>query len=59
MINSKLLQEASQVECELRDIASREKVQYKRQVMAQAARVLRDLINYDEDEISSGNTDDF
>lgn len=50
-MNAKLASEASLLERELMDIASREKVGYKRQTMVQTARLLRDLLNEGEDEM--------
>ena len=55
-MNAKLASEASMLERELMDLASKEKVQYKRQTMVQTARLLRDLLN--EDEPHTGPTDD-
>lgn len=40
--------EAAMLERELRDMAAREKAQYKRQTLSQASRLLRDLLNEDE-----------
>ena len=57
-MSPKLASEASMLERELMDLASKEKAQYKRQTMVQTARLLRDLLNEDEDEPYTGPTDD-
>lgn len=51
-------QDAQMLERELRDIAGHEKAQYKRQTQLQAARLLRELLDADEDEPHTGPTDD-
>lgn len=58
-MNARLIQEASRLERELNELASKEKGQYKKHVMVQTARLLRDILNYDEDEPHIGLTDDF
>lgn len=49
-MTSKQAEEAVMLERELRDIAGREKAQYRRHVLEQVARLLRDLIGADDDE---------
>lgn len=58
-MSPKLSSEASMLERELMDLASKEKAQYKRQTMVQTARLLRDLLNEGEDEPHVGPTDEY
>lgn len=49
--------EADRLARELADLASTERAMYRRQVLAQSARLFRELLDSDEDEPCAGCTD--